>query len=509
MEVFRPVDLANVAIEGMTQKSVDIMSAGKPWGHDELFLSFHDLLQAEYCNGVYNVRILQADPDQLLDELTDRLLIKIHNYGGSNSAFTDKMIVKRCLQHFLPAIWQSQPSSKLYQLMQEPNTRAEAKVVSVISPELVSAYGSTPIKLIEACFLDLMGCWQLEHSIAHDQTKNLWKTRPGDEITLLPEAWVTRFKAYADPSAKTTRDIIKSALQSHGLNLASPVFEEHAHRDHLCLQLVDGGVTFLREHHGDCFENRLAPTYLLKVPSEQKKEILAMGYKISSKSRYDGTPVMIQIHVTDKDDDRNWANLKVAKPEYEIARRILLTLAWTSTTTGEEVKYYLKNTRGSTGRGVTVTDVVRARESMTLLEYANGTLTLNKETPPNRLDFACKERNKAKVLDDRLIRGVACPGPNCDFKHRTTKTKDLHFQANESCKAAYKALTDAEKKEFQFIICWNCGYTCSTVTKMSGHIFGAALAKQNMKGNRACAAHFRSRFGRDAKVTSENSNRFM
>jgi hypothetical protein len=505
MEAFPATDLANVAIDGMRQKSVDIMSAGKPWGQDELFLSFYDLLQAEYCNGIYNVRILQADPDQPPN--VQKLLIKVYNYGGSNTSPNERMVVTRCLQHFLPGTWKKLPGNRMYQLMQEPDTRAEAKAVSIISPALVAAYGPTPMKLIETCFLDLMGCWQHGHSAGYDTEKKLWMRLSGETLNLLPEAWLTQFKAYADPSATASRDIIKSALQSHGLNVSSPMFEAHGTVGNLCLALMTGGVIFLREHHSDCFNNSLSKAYKLTIPSAQKREILAMGYKVSTRMKYDGTPATIQLHVTDEDDDRNWANLKVSKPEYEAARRILLSLTWVSTITGEEVKYYLKNTSGANGGGKPTTDLVRAREAMSLLEYANGTLKLGEESPPNRRDFGSKERNKAKVLDERLTLGVACPGPNCDFKHRSEKSKDLHFKANPSCKAAYVAMTRKRKQEFQFIICWKCGFTCANVTVLAAHLFGSD--KITRPAHPACARHFRATFGSDAKPTSENSNRFM
>jgi len=339
--------------------------------------------------------------------------------------------------------------------------------------------------------------WLHNLSLSFDYEAKRWSKRDGDKINLLTDAWVERFKTYADPLARTCREIMKSALQTRGLNESSPIYEDHLSKDTLYSRLTEGASIYLHPR-GDTtgYAVRLALAYTLEISPEQRQEIDDLGHTTSSKGTLDGTPVMLQLHVTEEDDERHWANTSSVRPEFEMARRIMLTLTWNSTKTGEEVVYYLIRGKKRTS------ELKRAREAMSILEYANGTLELGTDSGPKRCDFGSREKNRAKKLDED---GVPCPGPGCTVILRSKGPKNLHFKSEPDCKKAFNALPTIERQNFQFFMCWACGKLFEGTRNVETHI---------KPGKRSadfpvCRAYYKEHFGKDAVLDKSNCGRFL
>ncbi|THZ57018.1 hypothetical protein D6C85_10519 [Aureobasidium pullulans] len=497
MDVFSPVDLARVAIDGMTPKSVELMSQGRPWTHDEWFSSLRDMECAKFKHGLYDARVVQLDPVQP-DPTAELLRLLLHNYVGSSASTSNYMLLSRGVSHFEWYLHRALSNKALYILMNSPNTRAELKALLLMSTKIREEYGTLPVKLLEACFIDLTGSWLNNSSLAFDSERGHWQKMKGDKINLLPEAWLECYKAYADPSAQTCRDMMKSALQSHGLNNSSPMFEDHMLSDRRYLRVIDGVELYLRyDPDRLAFRIKMASTLVIEIGTTQAAEIVAIGFKPSSKGKEDGTLATLQLSLTAEDDERHWANLSDARPEYETARRIMLTLSWVSTKTGEVVVYHVIRCKQRTSK------LLRAREAMSLLEYANGTLTVGVDSGPKRADFGCHDVDKAKNLDDGD--GVACPGPNCSFVHRTNRKKEVHWGKSPACKTAYSRLSSAEKQDFRFFICRNCEKIFDRLKSVENH-----LRENKQFGDEPeCRAYFQELHGDEIKPTRETSARFL
>ncbi|KAH0173836.1 hypothetical protein KCU67_g1079, partial [Aureobasidium melanogenum] len=500
MEVFRPIEFSTIVIDGMTAKSVELMSEGKPWEHDELFSSLRDIEHARYQHGIYNIRVMQRDPDQSdSDSESDLLKLILHNYFGSSTMMTRGMMFTRATFHFDLASHRVEPNKALYKLMKSPNTRAELKAMSIISTDVFAAYGEIPVKLLEACFIDLCGGWLRNYSNALEHDSNRWTRISGDKMNLLPEAWLDKYRAYAEPSAKTCRDVMRSALQCRGLNNSSPIYEDHRHPDSPYLSMMHGVSVHLRPNKGQFGEygyvTQMCKTARLFISDEQRKEMESLGYEHWIKGERDGTPTVLQLHVTADDDDRHWANTSSANPLFEDARKILLTATFESPVTGQEVVIYLRRSKNKTS------DLERARVAMSLLEYANGTLKVGTDSGPHRMDFGDLDENNKKTLNDGD--SIACPGAGCTYVHRSKKPMATHWKNNPDCETAYKALSTVEKYNFRFFICWNCMDTFGTLALMERHIKDPEYRGYDA----ACAAYFEQRFG-DVKPSSETSARF-
>lgn len=490
LETLPPRDLATLTLGGMTHEQIQLMSQGHSWqpaeyfptlGHIDEGLGHVGLYHVEAHHKLTNESVLDHQrclpPMLKLPQDPDVSVTVIIPYEGSAWRLDNNQLAGRGQEHLSASHRKFSPSKPLYQAIKSANTVLSHVAVDVkLCPSFITNYGPSPLLIMEHCLALLKGtfCPRSKKFTSYSRTGGSVETWWDETWDFLPPPLVSAFARHAgihsDGGTKTF-DIMNQAIGWGGANASLPIVE-------IKPDMLPNVVTRMSQptpikvrsevqNKGTICAMTISHFYVMLFSVEQTQEMVSRGFVFRTEDNA-STLTMLQLILTDNDDDDHWANLPVGVESdlFEDARKVVLQLTWVHPQNGSNESIKLRFPDGAY-----TTPTARARRAMTLLEYSTGTLIPGADTGPTRADFF-------KSLDNKdLSSGEGPRCPVCNKIFRSVGSVNDHFRRKavkglEDCREYFEnEMTVAERKAFKrFFKCKQCHSEWDDVAGLKDHI---------------------------------------